>query len=76
MANPTNPTIPTNTAKSTTHTVSLWRAAHGRTGNKGNRFNISVIAWHPALQPLINAQITEAAVAFCFAHRQPSEVQR
>ena len=30
-------------------TVPLHRAAHGRTGDKGNRSNISVIAWHPAL---------------------------
>ena len=73
---PTSPVPMPNTAKSATHTVPLWRAAHGRTGDKGNRSNISVIAWHPALYPLIAAQITEAAVAFCFAHRQPSEVQR
>ena len=32
-----------------TLTVPLYRAAHGRTGDKGNRSNISVIAWHPAL---------------------------
>ena len=57
-------------------TVPLWRAAHGRTGDKGNRSNISVIAWHPALYPLIEAQITEAAVARCFAHRQPTQVRR
>ncbi|HEX6704256.1 MAG TPA: hypothetical protein VF169_05800 [Albitalea sp.] len=57
-------------------TVPLWRAAHGRTGDKGNRSNISVIAWHPALHPLIAAQITEAVVARCFAHRHPSRVTR
>lgn len=59
-----------------THTVPLWRAAHGRTGDKGNRANISVIAWHPALYPLLVAQVTEAAVALQFAHRRPSAVQR
>lgn len=57
-------------------TVPLWRAAHGRTGDKGNRSNISVIAWRPALFPLIEAQITEAVVARSFAHRRPSRVQR
>jgi hypothetical protein len=62
--------------KKQTVTVPLWRAAHGRTGDKGNRSNISVIAWHPALFALIEAQITQAAVARCFAHRQPSRVQR
>ncbi len=54
----------------------LWRAAHGRTGDKGNRANISVIAWAPQLYPLLVGQITEAAVAQAFAHRRPSRVQR
>jgi hypothetical protein len=54
----------------------LWRAAHGRTGDKGNRSNISVIAWDPALYPLLVAQITESAVAQRFAHRRPARVQR
>jgi hypothetical protein len=57
-------------------TVPLWRAAHGRSGDKGNRSNISVIAWHPALYEPIVQQVTEAAVAQVFAHRQPSRVQR
>ena len=57
-------------------TVPLWRAAHGRTGDKGNRANISLIAWHPALYALLVEQITEAAVAQRFAHRHPSRVQR
>jgi len=57
-------------------TVPLWRAAHGRTGDKGNRSNISVIAWHPELYPLLVAQITEGAVAQQFAHRRPARVQR
>ena len=57
-------------------TVPLYRVAHGRTGDKGNRSNISVIVWHPAFYPLLIAQLTEAAVAQHFAHRQPSRVQR
>jgi hypothetical protein len=56
--------------------VPLWRAAHGRTGDKGNRSNISVIAWHAQLYPLMVEQITEAAVARHFVHRQPSRVVR
>ena len=44
-------------------TVPLWRAAHGRTGDKGNRANISVIAWTAELYPLLVQQVTEAAVA-------------
>jgi hypothetical protein len=57
-------------------TVPLYRAAHGRTGDKGNRSNISVVAWHPDLWPLLVAQITEAAVARQFAHRAPRQVVR
>ncbi|MGM9486648.1 AtuA-related protein [Ideonella sp. YS5] len=57
-------------------TLPLHHAAHGRTGDKGDRSNISVIAWHPALWPLLVEQITEAAVAAQFAHRQPTRVTR
>ena len=56
--------------------VPLHHAAHGRTGDKGNRSNISVIAWHPALWPLLVEQITEDVVAHAFAHRRPSRVRR
>lgn len=57
-------------------TVPLYRAAHGRTGDKGNRSNISVIAWCPELYPLLVAQLTEGRVARHFAHREPSAVKR
>lgn len=57
-------------------TVPLYRAAHGRTGDKGNRSNISVIAWHPDLYGLLVDQLTPQAVAGHFAHRQPVAVQR
>ena len=57
-------------------TVPLYRAAHGRTGDKGNRSNISVIAWHPALWPLLVEQVTEARVAAQFVHRRPTKVTR
>jgi hypothetical protein len=57
-------------------TVPLYRAAHGRTGDKGNRSNISVIAWHPELYPVLLSQLTEAVVAERFVHRRPGRVQR
>lgn len=62
----------------TDHTfpVPLHHAAHGRTGDKGDRSNISVIAWHPALWPLLVEQVTEDAVAAQFAHRRPTRVTR
>ena len=59
-----------------TRSVPLYRLAHGRTGDKGNRANISVIAWAPELYPLLVEQVTETAVAQAFAHRRPTRVQR
>ena len=59
-----------------THAVPLLRAAHGRTGDKGNRSNISVIAWHPDLYPLLVEQVTEEAVGRQFRHRRPTRVTR
>ncbi len=56
--------------------VPLHRTAHGRTGDKGDRSNISVIAWHPEFWPLLVEQVTEAAVAAQFAHRRPTRVTR
>ncbi len=61
---------------STAITLPLYRVAHGRTGDKGNRSNISVIAWHPDLWPVLLEQVTEAAVAQQFAHRRPQRVVR
>lgn len=56
--------------------VPLWRAAHGRTGDKGDRSNIGVIAWAPELYALIEAQITPEVVREHFRHRRPTAVQR
>jgi hypothetical protein len=59
-----------------TTTVPLACLAHARTGDKGNRSNIGVVAWHPSLYPLLVEQLTEAAVARVFAHRRPTAVRR
>jgi len=56
--------------------VELYRLAHGRTGDKGDRSNISVIALEPRFYDLIAAQVTEDRVAALFAHRQPKAVKR
>ena len=56
--------------------VPLHRLAHGRTGDKGNRSNISVIAYHAELYPVLVAEVTEARVAQVFSHRQPTRVTR
>ena len=57
-------------------TVALRALAHGRTGDKGNRSNISVIALDARDYDLLVQQVTEARVAGLFAHRRPSAVRR
>ncbi|MGA7971280.1 MAG: hypothetical protein WCA36_00605 [Pseudolabrys sp.] len=54
----------------------LHTLAHARTGDKGDRLNISLIAYAPELFPLLRDTVTEQVVWALFAHRQPSEVQR
>ena len=61
---------------SATVRVPLYRVAHGRTGDKGDRANVSVIAWRPEFWPLLVEQVTEAAVAAVFASRRPLAVRR
>jgi hypothetical protein len=56
--------------------VPLYKLAHGRTGDKGNRSNISVIAYRPEFFPLLLEQVTEERVAAMFRHRKPSAVYR
>lgn len=61
---------------SNTVAIPLYRLAHGRTGDKGNRSNISVIAWHTEFWELICEQVTEDAARTLFADRRPSQVKR
>jgi hypothetical protein len=57
-------------------TVMLHSIAHARTGDKGNRSSISLIAYEPAHWPVLVAQVTEERVAQLFAFRRPSAVKR
>ena len=57
-------------------TVRLYELAHARTGDKGDRSNISVIAYDPRHFAILVAQVTEARVAGHFAFREPSKVVR
>ncbi|MEJ8836398.1 AtuA-related protein [Ramlibacter sp. AN1133] len=59
-----------------TRTVPLHTLAHGRTGDKGNRSNISVIAFDAAHWDVLVAQVTEERVAQLFAARRPTAVKR
>ena len=56
--------------------VPLHQIAHGRTGDKGDRSNISVIAYRAEAYPFIAEQLTEARVAEAFRHRRPTAVKR
>lgn len=64
------------TADRQTLRVPLHRVAHGRTGDKGNRINVSIIPFHPSCFAAIGEQITEARVHDCFCHRGASRVVR
>jgi len=57
-------------------TVLLHRLAHARTGDKGNRSNISVIAYRAEDYALLVAEVTEARVMALFADRRPTAVTR
>jgi hypothetical protein len=54
----------------------LYDLAHARTGDKGNRINISLIAYASADYALLVREVTPERVAAHFAARQPSRVQR
>jgi len=56
--------------------VPLRRLAHGRTGDKGNRSCISLIAYRDEFWPLLVEQVTEAAVAEHFGFRRPAQTTR
>ena len=57
-------------------TIPLHRLAHARTGDKGNRLNVCLIAYDPADWNLLLDQVTEARVLALFRHRGASSVRR
>jgi hypothetical protein len=59
-----------------TLTLPLHCIAHGRAGDKGNRSNISVIAYAPEFYPTIKEQVTADRVAHLFRHRGSIRVTR
>jgi hypothetical protein len=56
--------------------VPLHAVAHGRAGDKGNRLNISLIPYDPALYPLLAEQVTAERVHELFRHRGATGVRR
>lgn len=59
-----------------TREVPLHALAHGRSGDKGNRLNASVIAYDPADWEALVDQVTETRVHALFAHKGATSVRR
>ncbi|WP_233161525.1 MULTISPECIES: hypothetical protein [unclassified Achromobacter] len=59
-----------------TREVRLYDIAHGRTGDKGDRCNISVIAYRPEYYDILVEQVTPEAVRAVYAHREPGTITR
>lgn len=57
-------------------TIPLYQLAHARTGDKGNRSNISVIAYRPEDFSILLREVTADRVRDQFAFRNPTVVQR
>jgi Acyclic terpene utilisation family protein AtuA len=57
-------------------TVPLLRLAHGRSGDKGDTANISVLARRAEFLPLLGRVLTAAAVRAYLAHLVEGEVER
>jgi len=54
----------------------LYEFAHARTGDKGSRINISVIAYDATHFDWLVQHVTVERVREHFAHRRPKQVQR
>ncbi len=56
--------------------TTLYELAHARTGDKGNRINISVIAYDPKDFDTLVKQVTVDRVQAHFDFRKPTQVLR
>ena len=57
-------------------TDTLYHCAHARTGDKGNRVNISVIAYDASHYDALVREVTPERVAAHFGFRKPTHVER
>lgn len=57
-------------------TLPLIALAHGRSGDKGDKANIGIVARRPEYLAWLSAWLTPERVASHFAHRAPSKVER
>ena len=56
--------------------IPLYRIAHCRAGDKGDRSNISVIAWRPEFYTVLVNQVTIESVRLHFSFRNPGKITR
>ena len=56
--------------------VPLYEIAHGRTGDKGDRLNVSIIPYDDSGYTVIAEQATEARMLEMFRHRGATEARR
>lgn len=56
--------------------LKLHDIAHGRSGDKGNRLNVNVIAYEARHWPVLLTEVTTERVAELFAHRNVTRVTR
>jgi hypothetical protein len=73
---PPAPPLPTSGPNAATGTVPLVALAYGRSGDKGDNANIGIFARRPEYEPILDAEVTEEAVAKYFAHRIQGKVTR
>lgn len=59
-----------------TQTIKLHEIAHARAGDKGNRLNISLIAYDEKHWPVLLEQVSAEKVKAWFAHRGATNVAR
>lgn len=73
---PPAPPLPATGPDAAVDTVPLVALAYGRSGDKGDMANIGIFARRPEWQPILDAEVTEEAVARWFAHRIKGKVTR
>jgi hypothetical protein len=73
---PSAPPLPISGPNAATVTVPLVALAYGRSGDKGDNANIGIFARRPEYEPILDAEVTEEAVAKYFAHRIEGKVTR
>ena len=56
--------------------IALHRIAHARAGDKGNRLNVSLIAYRPEAWPVLLEQVGAERVAQLYRHRGLTTITR